>query len=118
MSWDKAIRESKVFFILGTESYFNDARCYCQVDYAREERKPFRVALRRGVEIPPGYFDGVEDIRIEEWSDQTELLACSARLLDDLGIGDGAAAAQDRESGEPGRPADHRSARKREGRSS
>lgn len=71
--WADGIEKSDLFVVLGTERYFKDVNCFMQVKHARELGKTFLVALEKNVFIPPGYFDGVKDIRILKWKDKEEL---------------------------------------------
>ena len=80
--WAKGIEESDIFMVLGTENYFKDITCFMQVKKAKELRKTFLVALEKGVAIPPGYFDGVEDIKIFKWKDREELSNITKKLID------------------------------------
>ena len=71
--WADSIEQSDLFVVIGTERYFKDVNCFMQTKHARELGKAFLVALQRGVSIPPGYFEGVKDIRILKWKDKEEL---------------------------------------------
>ena len=79
--WDAKIRASKNFLILADEGYFGDAVCACQAQYAKDLKKPFLILIKRGVKIPDGFLDGIDNYQIEEWESVKEILSLIAKLL-------------------------------------
>jgi len=78
---EEAIKDSDHFFILATESFFLSAMTYVQVEIAKIHKKPFRIALRKGVEIPEGFLDDVEDYEIVTWETADELKSAFIELI-------------------------------------
>ncbi len=81
MNIAQAIEESDIFFVLITENYFNDPQLVWQKEFAMSLEKPFRVALKNGIRIPDRYFEGIDDIRIQEWTTKEDLDRVTADLL-------------------------------------
>lgn len=79
--WDAKIRASKNFLAIADENYFGDAICACQAQYAKDLKKPFLILIKRGVEIPDGFLDGIDNYQIEEWESVKEILSLVAKLL-------------------------------------
>jgi hypothetical protein len=87
MSWDKGIRDSSIFLvIIATEAYFQNAISYCQAEYAKELKKPFAILLKKGVSIPPGFMDDIDNYQIETWETKEELSSATKRILDSYQI--------------------------------
>jgi hypothetical protein len=79
--WYEGVRDSEIFLVIGTESYFEDAICFCQAEIAKELNKPFRILLKNGVEIPPDFLNGVKDFAIERWNTKKDLYPATLKLL-------------------------------------
>lgn len=79
--WDQQIRDSDIFMVLGTEAYFQDAICTCQVQYAKDLGKDFFILLKEGVELPDKFLEGVKNFKIEKWEQGEDLVAATNRLL-------------------------------------
>lgn len=79
--WGRGIEQSDVFLVLGTPDYFRDARAWAQTLYAKELKKPFRILLKRGTDLPKDFLEGVNDYQIMEWSTTAELQAAAVKIL-------------------------------------
>lgn len=79
--WDAKIRASKNFLILADEGYFEDAVCACQAQYAKDLKKPFLILLKRGVKIPDGFLDGIDNYQIEEWESVKDIFSLITKIL-------------------------------------
>ena len=79
--WGAKIRASKNFLILADENYFGNAICASQAQYAKDLKKPFLILIKRGVKIPDGFLDGIDNYQIEEWESVKEILSLIAKLL-------------------------------------
>lgn len=65
--WMNQIRDSKYFLVLATPDYFDHVMSIVQSEFAKSLKKPFRILLKKGTEIPEGFFDGVDDLKIAEY---------------------------------------------------
>ena len=81
MSWDEGIKNSEFFLIIGTESYFQDAVCYCQAEYAKQIKKPFRILLKEGVDLPFDFLKGVKDYKIAKWNSKKDIGIAFGKLF-------------------------------------
>lgn len=78
----EGIASSKVFIaLILDESYFVDAKCYAQLEYAKALKKPIRVLVKEGTTIPEGYFDGIADIKFATWTDKEDLVRAILAVL-------------------------------------
>jgi serine kinase of HPr protein (carbohydrate metabolism regulator) len=69
----QGIADSHIFFALATKYFFDSAECLAQAEYAKTLKKPFFIALQKGVEIPDHFLEGVENHYTWIWETQEEL---------------------------------------------
>ena len=80
-NWQKGIKESHIFLVIGTPNAFEDAICFVQAEYAKSLNKPFRILLKMGTEIPEDYLKGVTDCKIEEFHSIDDIKRAAMKLL-------------------------------------
>lgn len=54
-----SIEKTDIFIVIGSEEYFMDAMCIAQSEYAKTLKKPFFIALQKGVEIPDFFLENI-----------------------------------------------------------
>lgn len=84
MSWNRKIRESHIFLVIGVKEYFEDAICLCQTELAKELKNPFGILLKKGISLPPGFLDDIEKYELETWETLEELRSATERILNSL----------------------------------
>jgi hypothetical protein len=60
----RGIDGSKVFVVLGTREYFEDASLFEQIAYAKKLKKPFAILLEKNANMPDNFLDEVEVYKI------------------------------------------------------
>jgi hypothetical protein len=91
-AWEAGLRNSEVFLCLVTKHYLRNAECWDQVALARQLHKPCIALIQKGTPVPPGFFDGFEDITYYWFNGEKDLKRISTQIaakLGDVNIVDG-----------------------------
>jgi hypothetical protein len=84
-AWEAGLRTSAVFVCLVTKHYLRSPECWEQMALARRLGKPFRVLIKKGVQVPRGFFDGIDDIRYYPFRTKADLARIAKQLNAELG---------------------------------
>jgi hypothetical protein len=66
------IEKTNIFMVLGTKEYFEDPDCLEQVEYARSLKKPIKILLNRGVELPKDFVTENDNYQVEIFEKENE----------------------------------------------
>ena len=72
-NWLDELQQCDVFTAIATDGFFRDARCKLQTQEAIRLQMPIIVMLRKGTQIPDGWFEGAQNIKYGEWDNSDEL---------------------------------------------
>lgn len=72
--WDVYIRDAEVFVIFYSEHWYESARGYLELEYAKKYKKPMRIFVRKGETVPEDVYEGVKDWKIKEVENDDEVI--------------------------------------------
>jgi hypothetical protein len=91
-AWEEGLRHSAVFLCLVTKHYLRSPECWEQMALARRLGKPCRVLIKKGTQVPRGFFDGFDDIRYYPFRTKADLTRIANQLsveMRNMGLIDG-----------------------------
>ena len=84
-AWEEGLRHSAVFLCIVTKHYLRSPECWEQMALARRLGKPCRVLIKKGTQVPRGFFDGFDDIRDYPFRTKGDLARIATQLRAELG---------------------------------
>lgn len=77
----KAVELPWYTVVISSADNFNDARYTVAVEMARHEQKDIALVIRKGLQIPAGFFEGVHIVKREEFEHDREVTDCISRVV-------------------------------------
>ena len=85
--WEAGLRRSRIFMCIVTEDYLRKPECWEQMTVAKQLGKPCIALVHEDADVPEGFLDGFDDLRVYSFTTTADLDRIASVLRPESGDG-------------------------------